>query len=1051
MLTLLINETKPLAGLFASTTGGIGSVPDISVADEGQAVSVQTFTRTAGVITDSFVAGDVLHIGIGDGVNAPVCYIELSSASPATGTMAINTVGMVALFAATVANRLSLQVGVVRTRGGYTNTIFSAPIVIHRSVIDPDTAVPTPSILGTGVAAALLVAINTALGFVRLDASARLPAVDGSQLTNVPNELPSQTGNSGKYLTTNGTATSWATVTGVSDGDKGDITVSNSGATWTIDNDTITLAKLAHMTTARVVGRTTAGTGTPELLTISGTGSVAMTNSPTFTTPNLDTPSAIVLTNATGTASININGTVGATTPATVAGTTITGTSSLTLGTNGGTGGSIVLNGSTSGSSTLSVSATGALALPSFTVGSITVGGGIVSADRITAQNPVTATAGIDINPYNSATQVTAGHPWMRLGGVASEYLMINAGLNSGYVDICADLGSGMKIRDGTGGHETFLTTPATGTLRITTDGSTLGTLDVGTITASSTTSLLLGTAGSAVGNIGFRNATSGTTTLAPATGALGTQTVTLPLSGTLAISSGANTFTGVQSMTSPDITTSITTPSTTFALVNATATTVNFAGAATTIAMGAAATAGSITLGKAADATGTVTVNNTTPITATATGALLVQGGAYFAGGATCNGLIFGYGGSTVMNTWSGNAINVTPTLQINKSSDSTSLSTGALVVAGGAAITKSVIMGGTLAVTGASTFTGDLIAGSATMALLNTTATTVNFAGGASTALNIGNASGTNTVLGSTIFSANPVTLSGNQSRAAWTTTGTGLVQAAASYTDTSSSGTVAVTAINNLAQPTLLASSATTYTDSFVTRMAGPPVASTNVTQTRAHTLGILDSTTAYRDSTKGALVVATAFGTGATSCSIGNGTITAGSEISISPGGTLSATWTQNQFYNGGGSNMAHIAATFTFQNASNHVSFAIGAGASGYGYLTASAVSATACALTATGSGSNIDINLTPKGTGAIVISEAGNFSFGTTTGTKIGATTSQKLSFWNATPIVQPTTAVASATVASPGAGSNIKTDDTFDGYTIAQVVKALRNAGLLA
>jgi len=146
--------------------------------------------------------------------------------------------------------------------------------------------------------------------------------------------------------------------------------------------------------------------------------------------------------------------------------------------------------------------------------------------------------------------------------------------------------------------------------------------------------------------------------------------------------------------------------------LVNATATTVNFAGAATTLLIAAAATAGSITLGKAADATGTVTVNNTTPITATATGALLVQGGAYFAGGATCNGLIFGYGGSTVMNTWSGNAINVTPSLQINKSTDSTSLSTGALIVAGGAAITKSVIMGGTLAVTGATTLTGKLTA---------------------------------------------------------------------------------------------------------------------------------------------------------------------------------------------------------------------------------------------------------------------------------------------------------------------------------------------------
>ena len=77
--------------------------------------------------------------------------------------------------------------------------------------------------------------------------------------------------------------------------------------------------------------------------------------------------------------------------------------------------------------------------------------------------------------------------------------------------------------------------------------------------------------------------------------------------------------------------------------------------------------------------------------------------------------------------------------------------------------------------------------------------------------------------------------------------------------------------------------------------------------------------------------------------------------------------------------------------------------------------------------------------------------DAKNMVFNTTTGTKIGTATSQKLGFWNATPIVQPTTGVASATFASPGAGSTIKTDDTFDGYTLQQVVKALRNTGILA
>lgn len=73
-----------------------------------------------------------------------------------------------------------------------------------------------------------------------------------------------------------------------------------------------------------------------------------------------------------------------------------------------------------------------------------------------------------------------------------------------------------------------------------------------------------------------------------------------------------------------------------------------------------------------------------------------------------------------------------------------------------------------------------------------------------------------------------------------------------------------------------------------------------------------------------------------------------------------------------------------------------------------------------------------------------------NMSFNTTTGTKIGTGTTQKLSFWNATPIVQPTTAVAASTFVS---NTSLIANDTatFDGYTIGQVVKALRNIGLLA
>ncbi len=100
-------------------------------------------------------------------------------------------------------------------------------------------------------------------------------------------------------------------------------------------------------------------------------------------------------------------------------------------------------------------------------------------------------------------------------------------------------------------------------------------------------------------------------------------------------------------------------------------------------------------------------------------------------------------------------------------------------------------------------------------------------------------------------------------------------------------------------------------------------------------------------------------------------------------------------------------------------------------------------------LQAGGSASQFNFNSPVTIQGLLSVS-AQNIATDTSTGTKIGTTTSQKLGLWNATPIVQPTTAIAASTFVANTSGT-LNDSATWDGYTIGQVVKALRNFGLLA
>lgn len=86
----------------------------------------------------------------------------------------------------------------------------------------------------------------------------------------------------------------------------------------------------------------------------------------------------------------------------------------------------------------------------------------------------------------------------------------------------------------------------------------------------------------------------------------------------------------------------------------------------------------------------------------------------------------------------------------------------------------------------------------------------------------------------------------------------------------------------------------------------------------------------------------------------------------------------------------------------------------------------------------------------------LTIADTGNIVLATGTGTKIGTATGQKLGFFNAAPVAQQA-GTGETTGATGGGGTTAHINATFTGnvgsaaYTVSDIVKALKNLGLLA
>jgi hypothetical protein len=439
--------------------------------------------------------------------------------------------------------------------------------------------------VGTGVATALAVNVGSAGAFITFNGDAGTPsALVGTNISGTAANL------------TAGLVSSIGSLTG-------DVTSSNRATTLATVNANVGSFTNASLTVNAKGLVTAASSGTAAVTSITGTANeITVTGT---TTPTLSLPSALTFTGKTVTGgtfdSGAFNGTVGATTPSTVAGTTGTFDSTVTVGANSQAGTLNIKNSS----ATLTASIDGIDGSASFASGAITLGKNTGTAAYIHSDGSASFIGSISLanngtvigTNFDTGGEVRVGSNFsgggsiiLRSNGSASlasgactidtsgniaSYSQISFGNNAGFLynDGSASLasielghatdttlarvsagvvsieGATILVNGGDAGTPSAIVlTNASGTASININGTvgatTPSTGAFTTLTASATTSLLLGTAGSAVGNVGFRNATSGTTTLAPAAGALGTGTVTLPLSGTLATLDGTETLT---------------------------------------------------------------------------------------------------------------------------------------------------------------------------------------------------------------------------------------------------------------------------------------------------------------------------------------------------------------------------------------------------------------------------------------------------------------------------------------------------------------------------